>query len=149
MLLLCIWLYALPICYNAALGKLSFNANKVDYLNFGVYLCTMCLHNYVDCIDYYIWSFILYIITGGDDYAPEQFNVAIAAGETNVPLSIVIIDDDIFEGNESFNISVDLSSLPDRVLVQPHCVLMVTIVDNDGVLLSKTGVLKVSWFLGL
>ena len=73
-----------------------------------------------------------YIIIEGDDYEPGPFNVTIPAGETSVPFNISIIDDNVFERNETFNISVDSSSLPSRVLVQPDCVLMITIVDDDG-----------------
>ena len=74
----------------------------------------------------------LCVITGGDDYEPGPFSVIIPAGEISVTFNISIIDDNIFEANESFTLTIDSSSLPSRVLVQPDCVLMVTIVDDDG-----------------
>ena len=74
-------------------------------------------------------------ITGGEDYEPGPFNVTIPAGEITVSFNISVINDNIFEGNESFNIDVDPSSLPSGVLVQPHSMLMITIVDDDGELL--------------
>ena len=70
-------------------------------------------------------------ITEGNDYVRETMDVGISSGEINVPYNFLITDDDIFGGNESFNVTIDSSSLPSRVLVQPDCVLMVTVVDND------------------
>ena len=46
--------------------------------------------------------------------------------------NISITDNEIFEANESFYLAFNSSSLPSRVLSQPDCVLMITIVDNDG-----------------
>ena len=76
----------------------------------------------------------IYIITGGSDYESGPFNVIIPAGETSVPLNISIIDDNIFEANESFNISIDSSSLSCGVYIPPDRMytLMVTIIDDDG-----------------
>ena len=58
--------------------------------------------------------------------------VTISAGEISVPFSIAITDDNIFEANESFSLTVDPSSLPSRVFVQPDCMLTITIDDDDG-----------------
>ena len=71
-------------------------------------------------------------ITGGDDYKNGPFCVIIPAGEISVPFNISTIDDNIFEANETFTLTIDSSSLPSRVIVQPDCVLMITIVDDDG-----------------
>ena len=59
-------------------------------------------------------------------------SVTIPAGEISVLLNTSIIDDNIFEANESFTLTINSSSLPSRVLVQPDCVLIITIVDDDG-----------------
>ena len=73
------------------------------------------------------------IITGGDDYEPGPFSVTVPAGEKSVPFNIsIIIDDNIFEGNETFSLTINSSSLPSRVSVQPNCMAMITIVDDDG-----------------
>ena len=74
----------------------------------------------------------MYIITGGDDYEPGPFSVTIPAGEISVPFNISIIDDNIFEQNEVFILTINSSSLPSRVSVQPDCMAMITIVDDDG-----------------
>ena len=68
---------------------------------------------------------------GDDDYESETFNITIPAGEINVPFNISIIDDNTLEANESFSLTIDSSSLPSRVLLQPDCMLTVTIVDDD------------------
>lgn len=72
-------------------------------------------------------------ITGGDDYHSGPFSVIIPAGEISVSSDIfIIVDDNIFEGNELISLTINSSSLPSRVFIQPNCMLMVTIVDNDG-----------------
>ena len=78
-----------------------------------------------------------FIITGGDDYETGLFNVTIPAGEISVPFNISIIDNNIFEANESFTLTIDSSSLPSRVPVWRDCMLMITIVDDDGELHIK------------
>ena len=77
------------------------------------------------------------IIIGNEDYKHGPFNVTIPTGETSVLLNISIIDDNVFEGNESFSITIDSFSLPSRVLLQPDCMLMVMVVDNDGMLYAE------------
>ena len=76
------------------------------------------------------YCILLYV--GGDDYVPGPFNVTIPAGEISVPFNISIIDDSIFEGNESFNLIIYLQSLPHRSSLGSGCMALVTIVDDDG-----------------
>ena len=73
------------------------------------------------------------IITEDEDYEYETLNVTIPAGNIGASFNISIFDDDIFEANESFNVTIDSFSLPHRFLVQSvDCMVMVTIIDNDG-----------------
>ena len=79
----------------------------------------------------------VHIAAGGIDYEPDTaFSVEIPSGEISVPFSIMIFDDNNlfdepeFEGNESFSLTIDSSLLPDRVT--SHCMLVTTIVDDDG-----------------
>ena len=52
---------------------------------------------------------------------------------SSLPVNISIIDDDTFEGNESFILTIiNSSSLPSRVSVKSDCMAIVTIVDDDG-----------------
>ena len=50
---------------------------------------------------------------------------------TSVPFNVSINDDDIFEGNEDFTLTIDPSSLPNDVTVGSPDQATVTIVDND------------------
>ena len=54
------------------------------------------------------------------------------AGLTTVPFDVRVIDDSISENNESFDIIIDQSSLPNRVSVGNPDQVTVTIVDDDG-----------------
>ena len=76
------------------------------------------------------------ITIGDNDYEPNAaFIVEIPSREISVPFSISILDDDgLFEGNESFSLTIDSSSLPSGL--SPDCMLVVTIVDDDGEICS-------------
>ena len=69
---------------------------------------------------------------GGDDYVSRPFSATILAGETSVVFNLSINDDNIYEEDEIFTLTIDSSSLPIGVSVQRDCLLMVTIVDDDG-----------------
>ena len=74
--------------------------------------------------------FYAYVITGDYDYMMESFDVTISAGEIIVPYNISVHADNVFEANESFILTVDPFTLPSRVIVQPQCMAVVTIVDD-------------------
>ena len=78
----------------------------------------------------------MYITMVGDDYETGPFNVTIPAGEISVSFNVSLINDNVFEANESFILTIDSSSLPSGVLVQPDCMTVVTIVDDDGELFA-------------
>ena len=69
---------------------------------------------------------------GGDDYGSGSFNVTIPIRRNTVSFNLSIINDNIFEGTETFTLTIESFSLPSKVLLQTDCMLMVTIVDNDG-----------------
>ena len=50
---------------------------------------------------------------------------------TQVLFNVTIMDDNILESNETFQLSINSSSLPNRVTVDNPSVVTVTIVDND------------------
>ena len=54
---------------------------------------------------------------------------------TEVSFNVTIMDDNILESNETFQLSINSSSLPNRVTVDNPSVVTVTIVDNDCKLL--------------
>ena len=67
----------------------------------------------------------------GMDYNSGPFTVKFSAGMTRVPFNVSIHEDNILEGNETFNLIIDPSSLPSKVNVA-NGQATVTIVDNDG-----------------
>ena len=68
----------------------------------------------------------------GEDYNSGTFNVEFNAGITRASLSVSIKEDKICEGNKNFTLSINPSSLPNKVSVGDHGQTTVTIVDNDG-----------------
>jgi len=74
----------------------------------------------------------IYTIAGGNDFESGPFNVTIPAGQLSIPFNISIINNDnLFEGNRSFTLTIDSSYLPSGVYLQPNCMLIATIVDDD------------------
>ena len=78
---------------------------------------------------------------GGIDYTSGPYSVTILAGEISASLNITIIDDNIPELDETFEIAIN-SSLPEGVMVASHTPgtraaratspkTMTQIVDND------------------
>ena len=74
----------------------------------------------------------LKITGGGVDYDSGPYTVTFPAGEESVSLGISINDDNIFEHNENFVLTINVSSLPTGVTIGNHNKTIVTIVDNDG-----------------
>ena len=64
------------------------------------------------------------------DYTSGPYSVTFPAGVTSVPFNISINDDNIFEENENFTLTIN-SSLPTGVMVGNPGQATVTIVDND------------------
>ena len=61
-----------------------------------------------------------------------QYHVTLPAGLTRVPFIIPIINDNIVEVNEKFDVIIDPSSLPLNVYVGNNYQTTVMIVDDDG-----------------
>ena len=64
------------------------------------------------------------------DYTSGSYSVTFPAGVMSVPFSISINDDNIFENNENFILTIN-PSLPTGVMVDNPGQATVTIVDND------------------
>ena len=72
---------------------------------------------------------------GGDDYISGPYTAVLLAGETNVSFDVVINDNNIYEGNVYFTITINSSSLPSNVMVGDTGRARVIIVDNERKLL--------------
>ncbi|XP_065915711.1 extracellular matrix protein 3-like [Dysidea avara] len=68
---------------------------------------------------------------GGIDYYSTPYNITFPAGVTRVPLSITIIDDNIFESDEIFYLNITTDSLPNGVSVGYPNQTTVTIEDDE------------------
>ena len=75
---------------------------------------------------------VCYVTGGGVDYGSGPYTIIIPAEEISVPFDVPITDDRVLEGDESFNLTINTSSLPSRVTVTNPHQATVTIVDNDG-----------------
>ena len=69
---------------------------------------------------------------GGVDYDSGIYNVVFPAGETSVPFDVPINDDDIYEGNEDFDLTIIRNTLPAGVTRGNPDSATVTIRDDDG-----------------
>ena len=70
--------------------------------------------------------------TGVDDYTVGPYSVIIPAGETYGSFEISIIDDKMFESDESFDLNIDINTLPDNVTLGSPGNATVTITDDDS-----------------
>ena len=69
-------------------------------------------------------------ITGGDDYDSGPYDITFTAGTTSSSFTITIEDDNTFEDNESFVVTI--TSLPSIITVGSPRQATVTIIDDDG-----------------
>ena len=80
----------------------------------------------------YTTAVYLQIIGGGVDYDSGPYTVTFPAEEESVSLRISINDDNIFEHDENFVLTINASSLPTGVYTENLNETIVTIVDDDG-----------------
>jgi len=66
------------------------------------------------------------------DYNSGPYSVIFPAGVTSVTFDVPITDDDIYEGNENFMLTINQFSLPINVNHGDPGEATVTIVNNDG-----------------
>ena len=71
-------------------------------------------------------------VGGGVDYNSGSYAVQFDAGVTRVSFNVVVIDDNILEDNETFNLNINANLLPNRVTIGDHGLSIMTILDNDG-----------------
>ena len=66
------------------------------------------------------------------DYDSGPYNILFSAGQTSVKFNVSIIDNDLLEDNETFNLTIIPSSLPSKVNTSNPAQVTVTIVDDEG-----------------
>ena len=73
----------------------------------------------------------LVICTGGEDYDSGPYTVTFPAGTQRASFDVPITDDDVFEGDETFDVTIISNTLPDGVSAGTPGSATVTIVDDD------------------
>jgi len=74
-----------------------------------------------------------YIVSGnGTDYFSDQVTATFSAGVATAQITFTIVNDNILEPDETLNIAIDESTLPNGVVVIDPSQITVTIVDDDG-----------------
>ena len=76
------------------------------------------------------------------DYTSGQYNVTIPTGQTTAAFNVPIKDDDIYEENETFMLTID-SSLPTGVTLGTPSEATVTIMNDDRELIQIYMILSV------
>ena len=75
---------------------------------------------------------LLIVCTIGEDYNSVTFTIEFNTGRTHAPFSVAIKEDELFERNENFTLSINSSSLPNKVTITNPDQATVTIVDNES-----------------
>ena len=70
-------------------------------------------------------------LIGTNDYAPGPYTVNVSPNDNEVTFSVLINEDNVFEGNESFVLNITGTSKPDSVVVGTTAQTTVTILDDD------------------
>lgn len=72
-------------------------------------------------------------ITGEiEDYDATPFYIRILPNRTRAPLVVLINDDEIYEGDEAFTLTIQEMFLPFNIIIGENVNTTVTIVDNEG-----------------
>ena len=66
------------------------------------------------------------------DYGSGPYEITFTVGTTEASFNVSLTDDNIFESNENFMITIDPSSLPNNVTVGDRKRVTVIIMDDDG-----------------
>ena len=81
----------------------------------------------------YIYVYTCFItFTGNKDYHPGPYNVTFPAGETRVSFNVSIVDDDLVEKNESFNLYINGRTLPTGGMTLSPYSVSVTVEDYSS-----------------
>ena len=68
-------------------------------------------------------------LIGGDDYSSGPYNVSFASGKTAAYLFISLLDDELYEGDEYFNVTI--GSLPHGIVRAHPDTANIKIVDDE------------------
>ena len=75
---------------------------------------------------------MVYVTGGGVDYTSGPYTITFLPGQTSATFDVPINDDNIYEINEDFMLTIDETSLPIGITCGSPGEVAVTIVDDDG-----------------
>lgn len=81
-------------------------------------------------MDYY-YIYINNLAAKDGDFDSGPYDVTFMAQDTRVSFTVPISNDDMFEGNEDFTLTIDPSSLTSHVTTSDPDQATVTIIDDD------------------
>ena len=82
-------------------------------------------------IHYMVYSYYINYFTGAD-YDSGPYSISFHARETSVIFNVPINDDDLLEDDETFNLTINSSSLPSEVFINNLAQVTVIIMDDEG-----------------
>ena len=68
----------------------------------------------------------------GVDYCIQNYFFTFEDGNTSKALSLQVIDDNVVEPDEKYNLTIRVESLPNRVIIGEHGTTTITIENDDG-----------------
>ena len=77
-------------------------------------------------------QYILNVTGGGTDYTSGPYTVTFSAKSTRASFDVSITNDTLLERDETFILTIDLTSLPSKVTVGISNSSTVTIMDDEG-----------------
>ena len=81
-----------------------------------------------------------FIFIGPDDFSAIDETLTFTAEVTKVNVSVMVVNDQIREGEERFTADLQLTTSDDSVLINPPTTTIV-ILDDDGIQYSNTSIL--------
>ena len=79
------------------------------------------------------------VFTGNVDYNSGPYTITFPAGMTSVSFDIAIIDDNIHEEREYFDLIITTTQdLPERIYFREYLNATISIEDNDGMYETKS-----------
>ena len=74
---------------------------------------------------------IIIITTENEDYQRRPYSLTFTESVNSTPIVVALINDNIYEGNEDFILTIDSSKLGNNIIVDQPDEVVVVITDHD------------------
>ena len=74
----------------------------------------------------------MYITTGNEDYQLRPYSLTFRETANSIPFIVLLNDDNIYEGNEDFILTIESSKLENIIVDQPNKSVVVITDNEDG-----------------